>query len=576
MHSTTPLAGCLIVEHRQNDLQREIEAREFELDQLYKRRRHLTTSMCHGPAPHRLLVSTDPVPHLRIRGSPAQLQHPHPVVPPTPPLGDIGPVDSITFAITSERRRLCSRLSPQISGSHTVVLVTHSKALQKRPPPSEEFTTRLARLNKACALNAPSPLSVEAAAHHQHESNTTLLVSPIVAGWADGQSDESVASNLSSISAILGCCGEVRSLSYDEMEGARHVRFSSRSPQVTTFSVERSGAPLQELFSEEAAVSTELTEKPSIDIEKRFPSTELMLVQQEPSGHCDSTAPTGSTPAMSPRATAGDFTASSPQAGARKGWKLFKEHRSSLRERPPDARRSAHHFNSDAHNVAVEVRCMNSAQEKPQMTSEQVRDELDDRAGPMTPLKQCSEEGARELGELLGATSVSGDSISKSGAPHSVLRFVQPVTDTASLPQVFEGFADNSPIFLRRPERKPELPTQDSGMPPVLSQVTSQPPKAVAPLPRRSRASGKEEASAGNAAKKKKRVRFRESVEHADKRAAKEGCRRRRPERRSAHCRASASAVSGVPRMMPAELCFEQEGFCAGILLACGPTLFFD
>ncbi|AYU81673.1 hypothetical protein LdCL_320018200 [Leishmania donovani] len=566
MHCSMGGAGSVGFALRQQELQRAIEEKRLELKQLYERQCHVSAAMlCQGDFEDPRVMRDRP--QLRIRGSPAEARPPHRAASQTPPPGDRGLSESVAFIITSELRRLRPRIMPQNPDSRSVVWGARSKLTQNRPSPSKEFAVRLSRLHKAsapCAATVPEAVAVAATKEPLSDSPD---VSPIAAECPADQADVSAASYLSSNSTLFCDHGGVSGLGRGDAEGARHVRFSSRSPQVSTFSVERSCVPLQEGF-DAMAVAAAATPGPSAsDGEKRTPGPELDLIEKASSAPLDTAAQRVRTLAMSPFVSSRHFAVLSPRNTVSCCLTQVEELRHSLLAAPSNARYSGRGFDDDTRPPARRVQGLRMP------VQPSVMDKQAEREGTATPAKRCTLERTPDLGDSVGAAAVDINSTTMSGA----LGLAAPVPSGVPVAPVMceasECATENSPIFLRRPERRAGPSTQDSHESPLLTNITNQPPKLPEP-PSRLRMSREESATAVH--KPKKCVRFRESVERSDKGTSGTTCKRRRPGWRTAPSSASAPATAGAPIAMPAELCCEQEGFGAGILLACGPTLYFD
>ncbi|CAG9580167.1 conserved hypothetical protein [Leishmania major strain Friedlin] len=566
MHCSTGRAGSVGFAPRQQELQRVIEEKQIQLKQLYERQCRVRAAMLRQQDFKGARVMRDQ-PQLRIRGSPAQARPPHRAASQTPSPSGIGPSESVAFTITSERRRLRPRIAPQNPDSRTVFLGARSKLTRNRPSPSKEFAIRLSRLHKASASGAATVPEAVAVSATKEPLSDSPDVSPIAAECPAGPADVSAGSYWSSISALFGDPVGMSCLGRGDVEGARHVRFSSRSPQVATFSVERSCVPLEEGFDAMVVAAAATPGTPASDGEKQTLGPELDLIKAA-SAPLDTAAQRVSSLAMSPFASSRYSAVLSPRTTVSSYLTQIEELRHSLLEAPSDTRYSGRGFDDDTRLPARRSQDLRMSGQ-PSVMEKQV-----EREGAATPAKQWTLVRTRDLGESVGAAAVGINSTTMSGA----LGLAVPVPSSVPVaPVMWEAsvcFTENSPIFLRRPERRVGLSTQDSCESPLLTNITNQPPKSSAPPPPRLPMSREE--SAVTVHKLTKCVRFRESVERSDKGTSGTACKRRRPGWRPAPSSASAPAVGGVPIVMPAELCCEQEGFGAGILLACGPTLYFD
>ncbi|KAG5495421.1 hypothetical protein GH5_03082 [Leishmania sp. Ghana 2012 LV757] len=572
MLSSTRNGGSVNVSPHQDDLQREIEEKQRELKKLYERRRRNVRAL-RLPQHNLDVAETRDVPQLRIRGSPAPRRQPDPAALSTPPLGGMGPPESI-IAITSERRRFYPRTIPENCDSFAAAGAAQSMLSQNRPSPSREFAARLSRLHKASVAGSATMREAAAVAATHGPLSDSLAVSPIVTEFLDGQAYASPVSYLRSISALFESCGVVSCVDGGGAEGGRHVRFSSHSPQVATFSVERSSAPLQEELTATAGTVTATPPRPAAEVKRLTPGSELDLVQTAPSAHPCITSPWVSTLVISPFMPSGNSSCTPPRAGATSSLAEAEELRSSVLLVPLDTRHSVRSFNADSCFPVQPRRNQKTCEVPSVMNAKQGMGEQEDRGGCSTPRRQGALEYSCDLGESVGAVAASVSSTTVSGAFGLTGPVIQGSPATAAMPEAFEHFAETSPIFLRRPVRRPERPIHHSCLPP-FSNITNQLQQS-SPLPSpRSQESGHRSTAAASKTAKKC-VRFRESVERADKGAAGALFKRRRPGWRLAHPSASPPAVVGVPIIMPVKLCCEQEGFGASILLACGPTLYFD
>nr|CAJ2478965.1 unnamed protein product [Leishmania braziliensis] len=560
MHSSALRAGSMSAVIRQEHLQQAIKEK-----QLCERRHHACALMLRK---HDLVGVLAPrgLPELRIQGSPAQVRKPHPTVSPMPLPSDLGSPESIIFAITYERRRLSSQIVPVNSDSGIAALVAPSTPSQSRQSPSKEFATRLSRLHKAAALGL---------AAIQGQWCDSLHVSPIGAQSSAVKADASFPSYLNGSSALFGDRGEVSGLGCCEVEGARHVRFSSRSPQVATFSVERPCVPRPEGWTATESAPAAMPETPPSEVAKLIPGPELDLVQRSPSTHRNSNSPWVSTLVMSPCVASPHSTIPSPQTSVTSYLSRIEELRSSLLEAPWNPRQSNRRLSDDARLPTQPVQMLTMAENPSGMNEKRATNGQDVWESAPAPLKQWTLDQTRCLGESVGAAAVGITSPTASGAVGLIGPLPRGASLTPAMSETFECFTESSPIFLRRPQRRPKAPTQDTRLSPLFSNVTNQLTESSTPPPPRPRMPGKKDALVTHKATKKC-VRFHESVERSDKGGTSTACKRRRSERRAAQPPTSAPAVVGVPIIMAAELCCEQEGFGAGILLACGPTLYFD
>ncbi|CBZ29507.1 conserved hypothetical protein [Leishmania mexicana MHOM/GT/2001/U1103] len=563
MHWSTGRAGSMNVAPRQEELQRPIEEKQLCEWQCHVSAAMLRQRDFEGVSAMRVR------PELRIRGPPAQRRPPHGAAFQTTPPGDMGPWESVTFTITSERRRLRPRIVPKNPDSCTVVVGARSKHTQNRLSPSKEFAIRLSRLHKASAPGAATVPEAVAAAAKEGPLGDSPAISPIAAECPAGQADVSAASYLSRLSALFGDHGGVSCVGRGDVEGARHVRFSSQSPQVATFSVERCCVPLQEGFEAVAVAAAAAPGTRAGDAEKLTPDPALDLIEKAPFAPLDTAAQRVSPLAMSPFASSRYSTLLSPRTSVSSYLTQIQELRHSLLEAPSDTRRSRADCNDDTRLRARAAHDLT--------TTEQplVMDRQAEREGAAPPAKQRALERTRDLGDSVGAAAVGINSTTMSGALGLAVPVTSGVAVTPVMWEASECFSENSPIFLRRPERRAGPSTQDFPEAQLLTNITNQSPKSSAPRPPRSRMSREESAMVVHKPTKKC-VRFRESVERSDRGTSGTQCKRRRPGWRPAHSSASSPAVAGVPIVMPGELCCEQEGFGAGIILACGPTLYFD
>ncbi|KAG5470933.1 hypothetical protein CUR178_02239 [Leishmania enriettii] len=572
MLSRTRNGGSVNVSPHQDDLQRQIEEKQRELKKLYERRRRHVRAL-RLPQHNLDVAETRDVLQLRIRGSPVPQRQPRSAALPTPPLGGMGPPEGI-IAITSERRRFYPRTIPENCDSCAATAAAQSMLSQDRPSPSREFAARLSRLHKASVPDSATMREAVAMAGTHGLLSDSLAVSPIATEFPDGEAYASPASCLRSISALFESCGVVSCVDGGGAEGSRRVRFSSRSPQVATFSVERSSAPLEEELTATAGTVAATPPRPAAEVESLTRGSELDLVLTAPSAHPCITSPSVSALVMSPFVPSGNSSCAPPRAGANSCLAKAEERHSSVVLVPLDTRHSVRSFGADS-CLPVQPRRNQKTCEAPSVVNAKQRmGGQEGRGGCSTPRRQGTLEFSRDLGEPVGAAAVGVSSPTVSGAFGLTGPVIQDSPVTAGTPGAFENFTETSPIFLRRPVRRSERPIHHSCLPP-FSNVTNQLQQTSALPSPRSQESGQRSAAAASKMAKKC-VRFRESVERADKGAAGASPKRRRPGRRLAHPSASPPAVAGVPIIMPVKLCCEQEGFGASILLACGPTLYFD
>ncbi|KAG5470519.1 hypothetical protein LSCM1_01763 [Leishmania martiniquensis] len=558
---------------RQDDLQWEIEEKERELNELYQRWRHVRARKLPQHTRESDAEARD-VPQLRIRRSPDHLRHSRPAAPSTPPLCGMGPSESILIGMTSERRRLSSRTVSHNCGSYAAAMAAQPTLPQNWPSPSMEFATRLSRLYKASVLSSatvPEAATVTAAVPCQ--LSDSLAVSPIATVSPACEARSSEGSYLSGASCFLECCGEVSCVSVGEVEGGRHVRFSSRSPQVATFSVERPCALLTEGSIATSGAVTAAPAGPMTEVKRLTPKSELDLVENALSGHSRRTSPWVSTPARSPAMTSGNRSIKSARTSATSYLAQIGELRSSLRQEPPGTCHSVRSVGTGP-RLSLYPIGKQETRETPLLVSVvEAGDAQDSRGGGSTPPSRSPRDDSRGLDVSVGAAAVGISSAILSGALGPNVPVTEGSPPTTAMSDTFECFTDSSPIFLRRPPRGPDLPARASCALP-FSNLTNRPRQLSAQMPQKLGESGPRSTAATS--KTKKCVRFRDSVERVEQKTAGTLSKRRRPGQKLPPAPTSPPASAGMPITIPAELCFEQEGFGAGILLACGPTLFFD
>lgn len=510
---------------REAALRSAIEAKERELAVLYERQRNSTAAPRQTA---RTVTYTARRPYeLQIRGPLRQTpqQTTSSAAQVTPPLGDLGPPESVAFPITAERRRLSLQLPTRIAGVEDAdALAAVRPAWDATACATSEFETRLSRLRGASVRSTTAPPPPP-------QCFLSPSLSPIGAHGATRQGDVSCASFLADAADFFASRSDAdETWEADCSTANRHVRSSSKSPQVATFSVERPCPPgpagHQTLESGENHMPT--SHSPCVD----HHSAVLAAPRQT------------ATPPASPRASVASYLSQ------------LEELRTSLQPRSSGSAGAA----------------------KP----------------PQVPPPPCAARGAERdqgaamsLKELLGledARGLSGPvSVAAAAAdeelPQSLaLRCASPLADALA------SFSDSSPIFLRRREHRRDAPTHaavPAAASPVLRDVTNSGGAGTRP----GTVSQKRGSSTPRKAVKKKCVRFCESVVQRAKAqvassdpfsagAATSGgasARRARPQRRGA-----ATPAAGVPIAAPAELRHCQAGLGAGIVLPCGPTLYFE
>ncbi|KAK7199722.1 hypothetical protein NESM_000018300 [Novymonas esmeraldas] len=519
------------------DLQAAIREAERELDRLYQRRRYAE-------------ASAESSLRLRIRGSPVRTRVSSPRVsaPPTPPLVHVRSPESVIVPLTLERRRL-----PSLSGSATVRTggAAFADPVRRTPPPTE-FAMRLSRLLKAVAsvhlphAAAPSPNASRGSQLH------SLIASPITASHRGGdvgdlESSSSSSSFLAGLAAFLRDDDPGTRQSRNAVDDVRHVRFSSQSPRVATFSVERPCPDVAETSLVTRTPSAAMAPAAEVCVERLTPGPELDLVRSETAtprrgslAHGDS-----SSLLVAPYLTSRISTLLPPR-------------------RSVTPRLSETVARSGA--VVDDSRAGTSDSQHPQRLNTG-QGHADKNVAP-----RAVEGRVREAAEEQAVTLRRQPGLEPSSSPCTVT-----AVDLS-------GLLEGSPIFLRRRERCHVSPRRSAPAAPLFANVTNQLPTGndVASRTPSQVPGGRSRGTPAptRTAEGKKRVRFRESVERADGGTGRAGkCPRRRRVRGGvASCvsTAATSPAAGVPNTMPEDLCCEQPGLGADILLACGPTLFFD
>ncbi|GET91453.1 hypothetical protein, conserved [Leishmania tarentolae] len=568
MFLDTVCSGFTGVARCQKDLKRAIE-KKLEVKQLYKRHYHLNAMMPHRSIFEDVLAVGHP-PQLRIKGSPVPARQSHYAVSQPPPLSDMGSSESISFTITLERRRLHPQIISKNIGGCTALLEERLKLTQSRPSPSKEFAARLSRLQKASAFASATAREAKSVGTNKAPLSDSLAISPIIAESPAAQDDVSVMSYASDIPALFGDVGEVSVPGRGRVEGVRHVRFSSRSPQVATFSVERSCVPLEKGSNAMAVAGAAAPRTPVTEMEKRAPDPPLGLMERAHSAPLDTSAQRVSTPATSSFVSLGSSTAVSPRTSVSSYLAQVKELRNSLLEAPSCTRHNGHLVDDNCY-----LREQQPIQDSGRAKWASVMDWQVENEGAATPSKKCMLEGTRDLGDSVGAAALGIHSSTTSGALGLTAAVIDGASPTPVISEMSECFKENSPLFLRRPERRGGTHIPNSDDPSFFRNIANQQQTACTPAPSTVWMSP-ETTIASIHKPMKKCVRFRESVERSGKGNAVTTCKRRRSGWPPTSSSASSSTVAGVPIVMPTEWSCEQEGFGAGILLACGPTLYFD
>lgn len=482
--------------------------------------------------------------------------------PPLTPQSFVATPETVTLPLTEERRRI----------GHSAQRVAAS-ALPARSPPSE-FTARLNRLHHAALAGR---MEVHSAACG------SLLVSPILR--ADPRVDASCTDILHDNDD--GFFADVHRSTQDSRgSGAgspRHVRFSSKSPRVALFSVERpcDGAASPE--PEEGEVGSV-----SPFIEGRLNATAEVIASNGEEGrrHCDSLTPlstccevNATLPAVSSISTVLSLRSSVTSYIA-----LLNELRSSLLGSSP-RRTTPRRFSAVPQAAAAESGVIDAATPTKEKSLPAVEDGEEN--GRVTPLPHHTS---------LNANAPSR--VPRPEASHNNLQtslFAERGSRSVEKEEMLNSVLDSPPIFLQRPERQrvsspfsvQHLPLPSHGEPPIQPPIVASDTRTrgskASRSPSLTHAHSRASASHTRLAKRtppphvtatrQKKVRFAASLGHPEHDPPLQPAGRRRG--RGTPIKPSLP-TAGTFGKAPADMCVEQPGFGAGIRLPCGPTLFFD
>ncbi|KPI90846.1 hypothetical protein ABL78_0079 [Leptomonas seymouri] len=551
-------------------LQQEIEERERELLRLYERRDAQTCGQ--------VVLNTSAVarePRLLYRHAPALCTRKG---GPIAPQGGMGTPESITFPLTRENRLLVSEVmhAELIDNIPLAPAVKPEARLSPAPAVPREFTERLRRLNRAVAShNTPS----------LPEVCISLTCSPIPTRLS---SADTSYNGLREPDAGLfkggsnACCG------VNAAGALRHVRFSSQSPQISTFSVERScnGVVNCEASSPSIRGSFKTTAHGAYEAAAERRGARPAVNDDPPAGV--------GTPSLLPKWEADECSLLvsaismmlSPRSSAASYLALIDELRSSLLEfSPSKVGRLPVDVQGSALKVSVKadtVQCpANTAAEEPGAAGPTWEKEL------TRSRNACRTSAAGETALLPMPSGTRG--VAHSGGNPSK------ASGEESLEDAFASVRMSAtPIFLQRPDRRPCATAETVGVRPRRAPASREPQRYPRETAERDGTMVNEENSPSSFSKsrwrshtqrpapakkapsvlgtrRKKTVHFRASLEHVGREPG--ACvvpqkRCRRAKRRS--------PSTCAPTKMPPNMCVEQRGFGADILLACGPTLYFD
>ncbi|KPA84650.1 hypothetical protein ABB37_01165 [Leptomonas pyrrhocoris] len=563
-------------------LQREIEETEHELLRLYERRMNQNCCIrgCNTnsvAAPARWMCRH--APELRIRKD-----------PPISPVDGGGTPESITFALTSERRRHAAPEAARVARRKAMPPALTSKHEAGLPTASavpREFTERLRRLTSAVtARGKASPL----------EPLISLAFSPIPFRQAGGDVSYSGRGGRDVFLFQGDSCVGCQENSEDDV---RHVRFSSRSPRVSIFSVERSctravnrAVPAVNHEASSIFISSDLNSTAHGDgvgaaaqrQASRLEVTPNILhavgppsICRGPEGGEDSLPLSRISTVLSPRSSVASYLS------------LINELRSTLLDSSPLQMKR---LSVGVHNSVVET---SATVERVQCQTNGTAEDAD----AATPTREADEatttrRSARRTTCVSEAASVRTPTEAK-----EIGRNVEKPSTASVDVDVADALSSMamsaSPIFLQRRDRRPATAAATAAVcsPQLLLTREPQESRRGAPErkkvkvnvnsspsartkrdarlnPRQSRPT-KKAACAVAATKRKKTVHFRASLEQVKGATGAPVAPQKRGRRAE---RATPSACA--PTRMPPNMCVEQRGFGADILLACGPTLYFD
>ncbi|KAL7709694.1 hypothetical protein N2W54_004499 [Lotmaria passim] len=536
-------------------LQREIEAKEKELLSLYERR------MAHGYTNSEVSTYFDPIQFTnrkhQIQSSNTAIRAPQLRIRsdlPASPLGGVRTPESVAFTLTGEARHF-ARTTPQtlqrsVSDADTIASASSSAAAFAVP---REFVERLRRLHSSVALHATLP--------PQRTPRFSLLFSPITAVGTD---EDTSYTRLDAPEADLFAEDDVDGR-LTEAGALRHVRFSSKSPRVLTFSVERS-SPSQNGSADTTGSNADAASHfvNSSDLRLRGGDTcsgtgeaQAAITPGSLAERKSASSSVAATPALHTSDTHNDeslptscnSTVLSPRSSIASYLTLIEELRSSLvstdsrtsQQTSTDANSSAISFRGLASAAAtassVAAACVPTSSGKGGRLESRANDEVE--AATPTQREQAADGQADSRSRFIVSSPVVRAAF-PSAAEVGLSTHNSPEADVAGDTVSFIGA---SPIFLQRPERRRRLG----------GSAAQQDTPAVREA-------------------KKKTVHFRASVERIECASAVPPPRPRRRGRKLTQ----ASAPSCAPATVPPEMSVEQRGFGAGISLPCGPTLYFD